>query len=487
MHVLPSTWAFCIKRFPNGLVKKFKARFCVRRDCQKEGIDFWETWSPVVQWSTVRLMMTLAAKLDLCSAQANITAAFVHADLKPGERIFVQQPSGFQRDGDLVLSLKRAVYGLQQAPCSFFRYLSRSLTSHGLVQSDLDPCLFIGKHVIVVVYVDDLLFYSKSMTTIDSLISTLHDDGIWIRKEGSAEGFLGDDVTCDISSYCITLTQTGLTQHVVEALGLCSRSSTALSTPAESAPLPKDSEGAPASGVFNYAAIVGMLLYLSRHSRPDNAFAIHQCACYMFQPTQKHELALIRIRRYLKGTMDKGLILSPSDEAQIDCCPNADFAGLYGHKDSQDPHCVCSRTCFVILAFGCPVLWKSRLQTEIALSTMEAEYVALSTACKDLFPIVDMVQSLSSAVGLSCESVAQLHIKIHEDNVGALTLAGLEPRRMTPRSKHCAIKYHWFWEHVSTRRIQLVKVDTQNQFGDLFTKGLPFPAFSHLRSMLMGW
>ena len=291
MHVLPSTWAFRIKRFPNGLVKKFKARFCVWGDCQKEGIDFWETWSPVVQWCTVRLMMTLAAKLDLCSAQADITAAFIHADLDPGEQIFVRQSAGFQRDGDLVLSLKRALYGLSQAPRSFFWYLSCSLTSHGLIQSDLDPCLFIGKHVIVAIYVDDLLFYSKSMAPIDSLVYALHDDGVWIRKEGSAEGFLGVDITRDTSSHRITLTQTGLTQRVVEALGLCSRSSTALSTPAESAPLPKDSEGDPASGAFNYAAVVGMLLYLSGHSQPDIAFAVHQCARYKFRPTRKHELA----------------------------------------------------------------------------------------------------------------------------------------------------------------------------------------------------
>jgi len=122
------------------------------------GIDFWETWSPIVQWSTVRLMMTLAAKLDLCSSQADITAAFVHAELEPGEQIFVCQPAGFQREGDLVLSLKRTVYGQRQTPRSFFCYLTRSLTSHGLVQSDLDPCLFIGKDVIVIVYVDDLFF-----------------------------------------------------------------------------------------------------------------------------------------------------------------------------------------------------------------------------------------------------------------------------------------------------------------------------------------
>jgi hypothetical protein len=296
----------------------------------------------------------------------------------------------------------------------------------------LDPCLFIGKHVIVVIYIDDLLFFSKSIDTIDSPISALHDEGIWIRKEGSAEGFFGVNVTHATSSRCITLTQTGLTQCIVEALGLCSRSSTALSTPAESAPLPKDSEGDLASGAFNYAAVVGMLLYLCRHSRPDITFAIHQCACDTFWPTRKHELALICIRHYLKGTIDKGLILSTSDEACIDCFPDSDFAGLYGHEDSQDPHGALSRTSFVILAFGCPVLWKSRLQTEIALSTMEAEYVALSTACKDLFPIVNMVKSLCSTIGLSCESVAQLHIWIHEDNVGVFVLASLEPCRMTP-------------------------------------------------------
>jgi hypothetical protein len=230
----------------------------------------------------------------------------------------------------------------------------------------------------------------------------------------------------------LLLTQTGLTKRIVEALGLCSKFSTKVDTPAEAAPLPKDTDGAPAHGTINYAAVVGMLLYLSGHSRPDIAFAVHQCARYTFKPTRRHELALIPIGRYLKGTMDKGMILSSTDFPQVDCYPNADFAGLYGHENSQDPHCACSRTGYVITAFGCPVLWKSRLQTKIALSTMEAEYVALSTACKDRFPIVDMVQELASAVGLGVEAVANMHVKIHEDNIGALTLAGLEPCQMTP-------------------------------------------------------
>lgn len=230
-----------------------------------------------------------------------------------------------------------------------------------------------------------------------------------------------------------------------------------------------------------------MLLYLSGHSRPDIAFAVHQCARYTFKPTRRHEQALVRIGRYLKGTMNRGLILSPTDSPDIDCYPDADFAGLYGHEDAQDPHCARSRTGYIIMAFGCPILWKSRLQTEIALSTMEAEYVALSTSCKDLFPIVSMVQELAGSVGLQVNDIAKMHIKIHEDNVGALTLAKLEPARMTPRSKHYAIKYHWFREHVHAKRVKIVKIDSANQLGDMFTKGLPRPAFEHLRYLLMGW
>jgi hypothetical protein len=237
----------------------------------------------------------------------------------------------------------------------------------------------------------------------------------------------------------------------------------------------------------NYAAVVGMLLYLSGHSRPDIAFAVHQVARYTFKPTRRHEQALIRIGRYLKGTRDKGLIMSPTDEPQVDCYPDADFAGLYGHEDSQDPHCARSRTGYVILAFGCPVVWRSNLQTEIALSTMEAEYVALSTACKDLIPVVGIIRDLSA--GLDNTFSSKLHIKIHEDNVGALTLANLEPRRMTPRSKHYAIKYHWFREYISKKenKVQVLKVDTKDQLGDLFTKGLSAPTFEYLRRLLMGW
>jgi hypothetical protein len=338
--------------------------------------------------------------------------------------------------------------------------------------------------IIVIVYVDDILIYGKSEGEIDKLIERLKSDDIALHKEGTAEGYLGVDIQREEGK--ITLLQEGLTKRIIEALGLSSKYSTSVETPAESGALGKDVNGMEASGSINYPSVVGMLLYLG-HSRPDISFATHQCARYTHFPKQSHEDALQRIGRYLKGTLGKGLIFNPSESLKIDCYPDADFAGLWNRDDKQDPHCVRSRTGYVICLADCPVLWKSTLQTEIALSTMEAEYVALSTSCRALFPLIDVAREICTAFSIGLSGTAQMHIKIHEDNVGALALGKLEPRHMTPRSKHYAIKYHWFREHIGPRNIELVKISTQDQLGDLFTKGLSRIIFSRLRKKLMGW
>ncbi len=339
----------------------------------------------------------------------------------------------------------------------------------------------------MVIYVDDILVYGKSASEIDAFIEALKQDDISLHKEGTAEGYLGVDITRNGDA--ITLLQEGLTKRIISALGLDSKYSTAVETPAENAALGRDLDGPDASGSVNYASIIGMLLYLG-HTRPDISFATHQCARYTHSPKQSHEDALIRIGRYLKGSLHNGLILTPSNFFWLDCYPDADFAGLWGREHNQDPHCARSRTGFFICFADCPVLWKSKLQTEIALSTMEAEYVALSTSCRDLFPLIDITNEICEHFDMDgniFDNATRLHIKIHEDNIGALALGKLEPHRMTPRSKHYAIKYHWFREHIGPRQIQLVKINSDDQLGDLFTKGLTKIKFSRLRKKLMGW
>jgi len=211
----------------------------------------------------------------------------------------------------------------------------------------------------------------------------------------------------------------------------------------------------------------------------------------MFCPKRSHEEALKRIGRYLKATRDRGLIINPKlgdleQGLKVDAYPDADFAGLYGHEKPSDPTCVKSRTGYCITVADCPVVWQSKLQTETALSTMEAEIVALAHCCRELFPIMDMVDSIGPAVGLPVEDTT-MHVTIHEDNSGALILAETIPPQYTPRSKHYHIKTIWFREQIRKRGIKLLKIDTLEQLGDIFTKGLARPLFEHLRKKLMGW
>jgi hypothetical protein len=121
-----------------------------------------------------------------------------------------------------------------------------------------------------------------------------------------------------------------------------------------------------------------MLMYVANNTRPDIAYAVHQCARYTHNPCHLHAIAVKKIIRYLKGTSDKGLIMEPSKDISLDCYVDADFAGLYGVEDSQNPVSVKSRTGYVLMLANCPLLWVSKMQTEIAASTMEAEYIALS-------------------------------------------------------------------------------------------------------------
>ena len=118
---------------------------------------------------------------------------------------------------------------------------------------------------------------------------------------------------------------------------------------------------------------------------------------------------------------------------------------------------------------------------------MESEYVVLRASCKDVFPIMDLVKGIGDVFDLPIKDKAHFRVRIHEDNVEALLLGQLEPRRMTPRSKHYAIKYHWFREQLGPHEITLHKIDTKSQLWDIFTKGLGRVAFEYLRKKLMGW
>jgi hypothetical protein len=227
-----------------------------------------------------------------------------------------------------------------------------------------------------------------------------------------------------------------------------------------------------------------MLTYLSMTSRPDIAFAVHQCARFSTCPMRIHELAVRRICRYLQGTKDKGYILKPSSHRNLDCYVDADFAGMWDAESSDEPSSVKSRTGYVITFANCPVLWVSKLQTEIALSTTEAEYIALSQAMRDLIPMRTLLVELTTLTKLTFGETFT-HSTIFEDNKGCVELV-VAPK-MRPRTKHIAIKYHHFRSHIANGDIKIQWIDTKSQLADIFTKPLAEIAFTSLRTVLLGW
>jgi hypothetical protein len=189
----------------------------------------------------------------------------------------------------------------------------------------------------------------------------------------------------------------------------------------------------------------------------------------------------------LKGCLDDGLIIRRQDNLSLDCHCDSDFAGNYIKTDNDDPASVRSRTGFLITFGTVPILWKSKIQTEIALSSMEAEYIALSTAMRSLIHLRSLLFEIADSFNLQIGSRISTISTVFEDNNACRILATTDPPRLTPRSKSLAVKYHWFREHLSEDTIVIKDVASADQKGDGFTKPKPQPAFLTFRRDVCGW
>ena len=280
---------------------------------------------------------------------------------------------------------------------------------------------------------------------------------------------------------------------------------TKITTPATTTPLGMDLNGDPFKEKWDYACIIGMLMYLSANTRADISYAVHQAARFTHKPCNSHAVAIKRILRYLKRTQDKGMFMRPSKDETVDCYVDADFAGLYGVEHDQDPTCVKSRTGYILFYRNCPILWVSKLQTQIALSTMESEYIALSQSMRDLIPIREILKQIALHVfdvgntqiryttkSSTFKDVAdheQVQLipqsKFHEDNDACLKFARMP--KLTPRTKHIGIPYHWFRTKIINSEINVLPIDTTAQLRDVFTKGLIEEKFVLAHKAIMGW
>jgi hypothetical protein len=236
---------------------------------------------------------------------------------------------------------------------------------------------------------------------------------------------------------------------------------------------------------FEYRHVIGKLLYLEKSTRPDISCAVHQCARHCANPKIQHTIAVKRIGRYLLATKDKGLIMKPNQEG-MECWVDAAHASEWNNKTaSSDSSSARSRMGHLITYAGCPMHWASKMQTEIALSTTEAEYIALSQSMREVLPIIWLLEEAKQHGIPILNTKPKVHCKVFEDNEGAIEIAKVP--KMRPRTKHLNIKYHHFREEVRKGTISIIHTRTEDQIADIFTKPLPETSFVKFRERMMGW
>jgi hypothetical protein len=367
--------------------------------------------------------------------------------------------------------------------------LKQGLIDRGFTPSQIDPCLYLKDGMIILTYVDDCIIVGTSMKSIDRLIESMQKgpEGFILTDEGDIDKFLGIEIR-HLEQNKFEIAQPFLIDRIVRLLGLLDNDfdveANTRPTPVGKPLLSKDLEGKDRQLGWNYRTAVGMYQYLQANSRPEISMAVHQTARFCNQPMRCHERAIMRLGRYLLHTKDRGIIFSPDKSKGLECYVDADFAGGWSQADANDADNVMSRTGFIIMYANCPIYWVSKLQTEIALSTAEAEYIALSQALREVIPLMTLMEEI--------HKIFPVHItkpnfvcKVHEDNQSCIKMANSD--KFTPRTKHIALKYHHFKTHVKRGVIDIKYCRTEEQKADLLTKPLPDELFYRLRLMLCGW
>ena len=241
------------------------------------------------------------------------------------------------------------------------------------VESLSDPCVFISKEMIILVYVDDCIIISKEALVIKKFISSLKSgtDDFVFTEEGTMNSYLGVDIYSLPDKKGFTFSQPFLIDRVIQDFNfdIKTTKSATDNTPSGYPLLNKDKNGPARKASWKYWGIIGMLGYLQGTTRPDIAMANHQCAIFNNDPHLSHERAVKRIGVYLLYTRVKGMIYRPDITLGLECYVDADFAGGWKDGNHNSPESVLSRTGFVIMYAECPITWRSKLQTDIALST----------------------------------------------------------------------------------------------------------------------
>ena len=433
----------------------------------------------------MRSFLVVSFVLNWVTVTIDFANAFVQSKLPEDEPVWMHVPRGYvsTKGNEYCLRLVKSLYGHCLAPKYWTAHSAQAFLKLGLVQSEHDPCLWFGDQIVVVQYVDDCGISAPSQERIDKFVNDLRELSFELSQEELFAEFLGIKFT-ELEDGSIELTQKGLISKTLEAAGMSDCNPNSL--PAAQAALGADKDGPPMEETWNYRGICGMLLYLSTNTRPDITFAVSQVCRFGSDPKKSHASAVKTILRYLKKTADKGIVVKPTNnQFNLDLYCDADFCGLFGREDPRDPNAARSRTGYIVLFSGWPIIWKSALQTHHSQSTLEAEYSALSESLRVFLPLQALIKELIKKTNCKALENSRLHATVFEDNQGAFFLA--TNQRITSRTKYLLAKWHWFWSIYNLGAFSIVKCPTDKQLADYLTKALPKAVFEQCRSYVQGW
>ena len=357
----------------------------------------------------------------------------------------------------------------------------------GFTPRKFNPCLYYRKSIIFLVHIDDCIIFGPNDKAIDEVVNDLRlsSKNFTLDDQGEIGDFLGIQIqTLDDRS--IVLTQPQLIDSIIQDLHLQSRSNHKNTPSITTKLLHKDANGPEITPEFHYHSVIGKLNFLEKSTRPDISVSVHQCARFTEHPKRCHAEEVKRVGCYLLGTHDKGLIINQKNPWHFDCWVDADYAGNWHYNDAHvDPMTSKSRSGWIVRFAGAPITWASKMQTITALSTMEAEYIALSTSLREVIPLMGILKEAREN-GIKIKDIPpKVHCTIFEDNSGALELARLP--KMRPRTKHINQAFHHFREHVERQEIIMNATPTDKQMADILTKPLPEAVFVRHRHSIMGW
>ena len=474
-------WVFVRKRNENNDIIRYKARLVAQGFSQRPGIDYEETYSPVMDTITFRFLISLAVSEELDMRLMDVITAYLYGSIDSD--IHMKIPEGFKLPeavstkprSMLSIKLQRSLYGLKQSGRMWYNRLSEYLLKEGYVNNPICPCVFIKKSetgfAIIAVYVDDL----NLVGTPEELTKTAE----YLKKEFEMKD-LGK------KKFCISLQiehfpngvlvhQSTYIKKILKRFNMdqahpLSSPMVVRSLDVKNDPFRPCENGEELLGPeVPYLSAIGALMYLANCTRPDIAFSVNLLARYSSAPTRRHWKGIQHILRYLSGTTDMGLFYSNKSKEK-----------LLGYADAgylSDPHKARSQTGYVFNYNGTAISWRSVKQTMVATSSNHSEIIAIHEASRECIWLRSMIHHIQESCGLS--SVKDKPTILFEDN--AACIAQIKGGYIKgDRTKHISPKFFYTHELQKNGEIDVQQIRSSDNLADLFTKALPTSTFKKL-------